>query len=156
MLAPKMAAKSGIYRKKYDSKRQAVPEWFFDGFCVEDKQPGRRQSLYLSLGIPVSNAYRRLQHRHRNLFVLAGNMGPCWPSKSWKIAVRGASGRLLGALGGSLGASRGALGRRLGLKRSSKRAPEDSKINPKTCPKTESEANLGGKPLSTRFSNNFA
>ena len=41
MLAPKMAAKSGKYRKKYGSKRQAVPEWFFDGFCVEDKQPGR-------------------------------------------------------------------------------------------------------------------
>ena len=39
MLAPKMAAKSGKYRKKYGSKRQAVPEWFFDGFCFEDKQP---------------------------------------------------------------------------------------------------------------------
>ena len=99
MLGPKMAAKSGKYRKKYGSKRQAVPEWFFGGFCVEDKQPGRPQSLYLSLGIPVSNAYRRLQHRHRNLFVLGSNMGPCWPSKSRKIAVRGASRRLLGALG---------------------------------------------------------
>ena len=41
MLAPKMAAKSRKYRKKYGSKRQAVPEWFFDGLCVEDKQPGR-------------------------------------------------------------------------------------------------------------------
>ena len=61
-LAPKMAAKSGRYPKKCGSKRQAVPEWFFDGFCVEDKQPGRPQSLYLSLGIPVSNEYRRLQH----------------------------------------------------------------------------------------------
>ena len=28
-------------RKKCGSKRQAVPEWFFDGFLVEDKQPGR-------------------------------------------------------------------------------------------------------------------
>ena len=65
MLAPKMAAKSGKYRKKYGSKRQAVPEWFFDGFCVEDKQPERPQRFYLSLGILVSNAYRRLQHRHR-------------------------------------------------------------------------------------------
>ena len=76
---------------------------FFDGFCVEDKQPGRSQSLYLSLAIPVSSAYRRLQHKHANLFVLGGNMGPCWPSKSWKIAVLGASGRLLGALGKVVG-----------------------------------------------------
>ena len=43
MLAPKMAAKSGKYRKKCGSKRQAIPEWFFDGFCVEDKQPGRHK-----------------------------------------------------------------------------------------------------------------
>ena len=28
-------------KKKCGSKRQAVPEWFFDGFLVEDKQPGR-------------------------------------------------------------------------------------------------------------------
>ena len=46
MLAPKMAAKSGKYRKKYGSKRLAVPEWFFDGFCVEDKSsPGDINSL---------------------------------------------------------------------------------------------------------------
>ena len=45
MLAPKMAAKSGKYRKKCGSKRQAVPEWFFDGFCFEDKQPGRFKFL---------------------------------------------------------------------------------------------------------------
>ena len=45
MLAPKMAAKSGKYRKKCGPKRQAVPEWFFDGFCVEDKQPGRHKFL---------------------------------------------------------------------------------------------------------------
>ena len=30
-------------RKKCGSKRQAIPEWFFDGFLVEDKQPGRRK-----------------------------------------------------------------------------------------------------------------
>ena len=53
MLAPKMAAKSGKYRIMYGSKRQAFPDWFFDGFCVEDKQPRRPQSLYLSLGIRV-------------------------------------------------------------------------------------------------------
>ena len=92
MLAPKTAAKSGKYRKKYGSKRQAVPEWFFDGFCVEDKQPGRPQSLYLSLGILVSNAYRRLQHIQK--FVRVGwQHGHKLPSKSQKIAVRGASGR---------------------------------------------------------------
>ena len=45
MLAPKMAAKSREYRKKYGSKRQAVPECSFDGFCVEDKQPGRHKIL---------------------------------------------------------------------------------------------------------------
>ena len=76
MLAPKMAAKSGKYRKKYGSKRQAVPERFFDGFCVEDEQSRRLQSLYLHLGILVSNAYRRFQHRHKILFVLGANMAP--------------------------------------------------------------------------------
>ena len=34
MLAPNMAMKSGKYRKKYGFKRQAVPEWFLDGFCL--------------------------------------------------------------------------------------------------------------------------
>ena len=38
MLAPKMEAKSGKYQKNYGSKRQAVLEWFFDGFCVEARQ----------------------------------------------------------------------------------------------------------------------
>ena len=28
-------------QKKCGSKRQAAPEWFFDGFLVEDKQPGK-------------------------------------------------------------------------------------------------------------------
>ena len=28
-------------KKKCGSKRQAIPEWFFDGFLIEDKQPGR-------------------------------------------------------------------------------------------------------------------
>ena len=113
MLAHEMAAKSGMYRKKYGSNRQAVPEWFFDGFRVEDKQPGRPQSLSLSVGIRVSNAYRRLQHRHRNLFVLGGNMAPRWLSKSGKIAVREASrrgpGEVLGGFWlvvGLLGSSR--------------------------------------------------
>ena len=41
MLAPKMAANPEKIKKKCGSKRQAVPEWFFDGFLVEDKQPGR-------------------------------------------------------------------------------------------------------------------
>ena len=45
MLAPKMATKSRKYRKKYGSKRHAVPECFFDGFCVEDKQLGRHKFL---------------------------------------------------------------------------------------------------------------
>ena len=41
MLAPKMAANPQKIEKKCGSKRQAIPEWFFDGFLVEDKQPGR-------------------------------------------------------------------------------------------------------------------
>ena len=41
MLAPKMAANPQKIEKKCGSKRQAVPEWFFDGFLVEDMQPGR-------------------------------------------------------------------------------------------------------------------
>ena len=41
MLAPKMAANPQKIEKKFASKRQAVPEWFFDGFLVEDKQSGR-------------------------------------------------------------------------------------------------------------------
>ena len=41
MLAPKMAANPQKIEKKCGSKRQAVPEWVFDGFFVEDKQPGR-------------------------------------------------------------------------------------------------------------------
>ena len=32
MLAPKMAANPPKIEKKCGSKRQAVPEWFFDGF----------------------------------------------------------------------------------------------------------------------------
>ena len=41
MLTPKMAANPQKIEKKCGSKRQAVPEFFFDGFLVEDKQPGR-------------------------------------------------------------------------------------------------------------------
>ena len=41
MLAPKMAANPQKIEKKCGSKRQAVPEWFFDVFLVDDKQPGR-------------------------------------------------------------------------------------------------------------------
>ena len=41
MLASTMAANPQKIEKKCGSKRQAVPEWFFDGFLVEDKQPGR-------------------------------------------------------------------------------------------------------------------
>ena len=74
MLGPKMAAKSRSYRKKCCSKRQKVPKWFFDGFCVEDKQSRRPQNLYLSLGILMSNAYRRFQHRHRISFVLGAKI----------------------------------------------------------------------------------
>ena len=40
MLAPKIAANPQKIGKKCGSKRQAVPEWFFDGFLIEDKQPG--------------------------------------------------------------------------------------------------------------------
>ena len=40
MLAPKMAAKSRIYWKKYGSNRQAVPEWFFDGFLSKISSQG--------------------------------------------------------------------------------------------------------------------
>ena len=40
-LAPKMAANPKKTEKKCGSKRQAVPEWFLDGFLVEDKQRGR-------------------------------------------------------------------------------------------------------------------
>ena len=48
MLGPKMAAKFGSYRKKYYSKRQKVPQRFFDRFCVEVKQPLIPQNLHLS------------------------------------------------------------------------------------------------------------
>ena len=48
MLEPKMAAKSGSYWKKCCSKRQKVPQRFFGGFCVEDKQPRRPQHLNFS------------------------------------------------------------------------------------------------------------
>ena len=41
LLAPKMAANPRKFNKKCGSKRQALPEWFFDGFLIEDKQPGR-------------------------------------------------------------------------------------------------------------------
>ena len=41
MLTPKMAANPQKIEKKCGSKRQAILEWFFDGFLVEDKQPGR-------------------------------------------------------------------------------------------------------------------
>ena len=78
---------------------QAVPQRFFDGFCVEDKQPGRPQNLYLSLGIRVSNAYRRFQDKHQILFMLGANMSPCWHSKSPEILVQRVSGRLLGGRG---------------------------------------------------------
>ena len=37
MLTPKIAANPQKIEKKCVSKRQAVPEWFFDGFLVEDK-----------------------------------------------------------------------------------------------------------------------
>ena len=80
-LGPNMAAKSRKYWKMCGSKRQAVPERVFDSCCVEVKQP-RSQILYLSLGIPVSNAYRRFQHRHRILFVLGANVVPCWLPES--------------------------------------------------------------------------
>ena len=99
MLAPKMVPRSGKSGKKCCSKTHAFPQCIFDGFYIQEKQPGRPQNLYLSLGIPVSNAYRRFQHRHRILFVLGANMAPCWPPKCWKIVVWRASGRLLGALG---------------------------------------------------------
>ena len=99
MLAHKM------HRNPENIEKSMAPRGrrFQGGFLMVfvSKQPGRPQSLYLSLGILLSNAYRRLQHRHRNLFVLGGNMAPCWPSKSRKIAVREASGRGLGeVLGG--------------------------------------------------------
>ena len=48
MLGPKMAAKFGSYRKKYYSKRQKVSQRFYDGFCVEVKQPLIPQNLHLS------------------------------------------------------------------------------------------------------------
>ena len=40
MLAPKMAAKSGKYRKKYGSKRQAVPECFLMVFLSKINRQG--------------------------------------------------------------------------------------------------------------------
>ena len=43
MLASKMAANPHKIEKKCGSKRQGIPGWFFDGFLVEDKQPGRRK-----------------------------------------------------------------------------------------------------------------
>ena len=43
MLGPKMAAKSGSYRKMCCSKRQKVPKRLFGGFCVEDSSPGNHK-----------------------------------------------------------------------------------------------------------------
>ena len=48
MLGPKMAAKSGSYRKQCCSKRQKVLKRFIDGCCVENEQPWRPQNLLLS------------------------------------------------------------------------------------------------------------
>ena len=120
MLGPKMAAKVETIDKSV-AKRQKVPQAFLMDFVSKISSPGDHKSQYLSLGILGSNAYRRLQHRHRNLLVLGGNMAPCWPSKSRKIAFREASGRGPGGvLGGFwlvvglLGSSRrfeGVLGR---------------------------------------------
>ena len=45
MLAPKMAAKSRKYHKN-GSKRLLVPDWLFDGFCVEDKQLETPKSVF--------------------------------------------------------------------------------------------------------------
>ena len=45
MLAPKMAAKSGKCQKKYGSKRQAVPEWFFKIFVSKISSGGDINSL---------------------------------------------------------------------------------------------------------------
>ena len=39
------------------SQRQAVLQRFFAGFCAEDEQLGRPESLYLSLRILWSNAF---------------------------------------------------------------------------------------------------
>jgi len=52
----------------------------------------------LSLRIPPSNAYRRVQHRHGHLLLLKANMAPCCPPNCQEIVVREASKRLLGAL----------------------------------------------------------
>ena len=40
MLGPKMAAKTGSYRKKCYSKRQKVLQRFFDGFASKISTPG--------------------------------------------------------------------------------------------------------------------
>ena len=78
ILGPKMAAKSGSYRQKCCSKRQKLVKRFFDGCCVEDKQPWRPQNLYLSQRILMSNAYRRFHDRQNFWLLLGANMAPCW------------------------------------------------------------------------------
>ena len=40
MLGPKMAAKSGSYRKKCCSKRQKIPNQFLSGFLSRISSPG--------------------------------------------------------------------------------------------------------------------
>ena len=78
MSGPKMAAKFGSHRKKYYSKRQKVLQLFFDGFCVEVKQPLIPQNLHLSCGILRPNAYRRFHDTQNFWFLLGANMAPCW------------------------------------------------------------------------------
>ena len=99
ILGPTMAAKSRSYRKKCCSKRQKVPKRFFDGFRVEDKQPWRPQNLYLSLGILMSSAYRRFQHRHYFFVFVGSQNGPMLASKFPENRGPGTSGRFLSALG---------------------------------------------------------
>ena len=80
MLAPKMAAKSKRYRTKCGSKRQAVPEKFFDGFLVEDKQPGGPNSVF-ELGNPNVKCISAFSAQTQSFVRVGCQHGPMLSSK---------------------------------------------------------------------------
>ena len=107
MLAAKMAANPQKIEKKCGSKRQAVPEWFFDGFLVEDKHPKsvfepRNPSVKcISAFSAQTENFVRVGCQHGPMLAskIPENRAPesVWasPGRSW--ALLGGSRRLCGA-----------------------------------------------------------
>ena len=84
MLAPKMAPKSRKNRKKQAFKTQAVPMCIFIRFFDPKMTSGTPKIQCLSLGVLVSNAYRRFQLNHGFFSLLGANMTSSWHPKSMK------------------------------------------------------------------------